>query len=219
MTDYTKNYNWTAKDSLAPGSAGKIIKGSEFDEEFSEIASSIATKADKASPTFTGTVSLPSSWNIAGTAVTSTAAELNTLDGITATVTELNYTDGVTSNIQTQLDAKQPSNADLTAITGLAKTDGNFIVGNGSTWVAESGSTARTSLGLGTIATLAAPSGTVVGTTDTQTLTNKTLTSPTVTGGTLSGTTGVWLNNGAANTASKISKLTQAQYNAIGTGF
>lgn len=37
---------------------------------------------------------------------------------------------------------------------------------------------ARTTLGLGTIATLAAPSGTVVGTTDTQTLSGKTLTAP-----------------------------------------
>lgn len=44
--------------------------------------------------------------NIAGTDVTSSAAELNALDGITSTVTELNYTDGVTSAIQTQLDAK-----------------------------------------------------------------------------------------------------------------
>ena len=47
-----------------------------------------------------------STLTINGTAVTSTAAELNALDGITATVTELNYTDGVTSNIQTQIDAK-----------------------------------------------------------------------------------------------------------------
>lgn len=38
--------------------------------------------------------------------VTSTAAELNILDGVTATAAELNYVDGVTSNVQTQLDAK-----------------------------------------------------------------------------------------------------------------
>jgi hypothetical protein len=48
----------------------------------------------------------------------------------------------------------QGYDADLSAIGGLAKTDGNFIVGNGSTWVAESGATARTSLGLGSLATL-----------------------------------------------------------------
>ena len=44
----------------------------------------------------------------AGTAVTSSAAELNVLDGIpgTLTATELGYVDGVTSAIQTQLDAK-----------------------------------------------------------------------------------------------------------------
>jgi len=44
--------------------------------------------------------------NYDGTAITSTAAELNILDGVTATATELNYSDGVTSNIQTQLDTK-----------------------------------------------------------------------------------------------------------------
>jgi len=44
--------------------------------------------------------------DIGGTDVTSTAAELNILDGVTATTAELNYTDGVTSNIQTQLDTK-----------------------------------------------------------------------------------------------------------------
>lgn len=47
----------------------------------------------------------------------------------------------------------QAYDADLAAIAALAVTDSNFIVGNGTTWVAESGSTARTSLGLGTIAT------------------------------------------------------------------
>jgi len=43
---------------------------------------------------------------IGGVAVTSTAAELNALDGITSTVAELNYVDGVTSAIQTQINTK-----------------------------------------------------------------------------------------------------------------
>jgi hypothetical protein len=117
--------------------------------------------------------------------------------------------------------------ADVGQITTLAKTDGNIIVGDGSKWVAESGATARTSLGLGTAATTAStdyapaakgvtngdshnhdggdgaqiaysslsglptlgtaaamtgPSGTIVGTTDSQTLTNKTLTDPAIIG-------------------------------------
>jgi hypothetical protein len=38
--------------------------------------------------------------------VTATAAELNILDGVTATTTEINYVDGVTSDIQTQINAK-----------------------------------------------------------------------------------------------------------------
>lgn len=46
------------------------------------------------------------------------------------------------------VDSAQPLDADLTAIAGLAKTDGNVIVGDGATWVAESGATARASLGL-----------------------------------------------------------------------
>ena len=44
----------------------------------------------------------------------------------------------------------QAANSKLTDIAGLAVTDGNVIVGNGTTWVAESGATARTSLGVGT---------------------------------------------------------------------
>ena len=77
--------------------------------------------------------------------------------------TEFGYLNGVSSNIQTQLDAREASNASLTAIGALATTDGNFIVGSGSTWVAETGSTARASLGLGTISTQAANSVAISG--------------------------------------------------------
>ena len=44
----------------------------------------------------------------------------------------------------------QAYDAGLTDIAGLAVTNGNFIVGDGANWVAESGSTARDSLSLGT---------------------------------------------------------------------
>jgi hypothetical protein len=46
----------------------------------------------------------------------------------------------------------QAYHALLAAIAALTPADGNIIVGNGTTFVAESGSTARSSLGLGTAA-------------------------------------------------------------------
>ena len=57
----------------------------------------------------------------------------------------------------------QQFNSKLSAIGALGVTDGNFIVANGSTFVAESGATARTSLGLGSIATQAANNVTITG--------------------------------------------------------
>jgi hypothetical protein len=48
--------------------------------------------------------------------ITSTAAELNILDGVTATTAELNFVDGVTSGIQSQVDSKQNE------LTGLTST-------------------------------------------------------------------------------------------------
>jgi hypothetical protein len=86
-----------------------------------------------AGPTFTGTTVLPSTTSIGD-----------------VSSTELGYLDGVTSAIQTQINGKQASSSYLTDIVALSRTDGNFIVANGSTWVAESGSTARDSLTLGT---------------------------------------------------------------------
>ena len=52
--------------------------------------------------------------------VTASTTEINKLDGVTATTTELNHTDGVTSNIQTQLNNKQASDAQLTELATMA---------------------------------------------------------------------------------------------------
>lgn len=59
MADYNKATNFTAKDGLPTGNAGKIIKGTEIDTEFTAIASAIASKADINSPSFTGTPAGP----------------------------------------------------------------------------------------------------------------------------------------------------------------
>ena len=59
MSNYTKLTDFASKDALSSGDANKIIKGTEFETEFDNIATAIATKADTASPTFTGTVTIP----------------------------------------------------------------------------------------------------------------------------------------------------------------
>ena len=58
MSNYTKLTDFASKDALSSGDANKIIKGTEFETEFDNIATAIATKADTASPTFTGTVTM-----------------------------------------------------------------------------------------------------------------------------------------------------------------
>jgi len=82
MTNYTKSTNFATKDALASGNALKIVKGTEIDTEFNNIATAVATKADLASPTFTGTPTLPT-----GTiGVTQSAANSSTALATTAFV-------------------------------------------------------------------------------------------------------------------------------------
>jgi hypothetical protein len=94
-----------------------------------------------------------------GTGTVSTLTDL----GVIATALELNHVDEVTSNIQDQLDSKTDNNANLTTLSGLGHSDGNFMVSDGSAWTLESGSDARTSLGLGSISTQASNNVTITG--------------------------------------------------------
>jgi len=82
MSNYTKSTNFATKDALVSGNALKIVKGTEIDTEFNNIATAVATKADLASPTFTGTPTLPT-----GTiAVTQSSANSSTAVATTAFV-------------------------------------------------------------------------------------------------------------------------------------
>jgi hypothetical protein len=73
VSNYTKSTNFATKDALASGNPLKIVKGTEIDTEFNNIATAVATKADLASPTFTGTPTLPT-----GTIATTQSAGNNT---------------------------------------------------------------------------------------------------------------------------------------------
>lgn len=75
------------------------------------LTTALALKANLASPTFTGTVVLPSTTSIG-----------------TITNTELSYIYGVTSNIQTQFTGKQ---ATLVSGTNIKTINSNSILGSG----------------------------------------------------------------------------------------
>ena len=140
MSNYTKSTNFATKDSLISGNPLKIVKGTEINTEFDNIQTAIATKSDLASPTFTGTVVIP----------TATITTANISGGTITGITDITVADGGTG-------ASTAANA---------RTNLGLVIGtNVQAWDAD----------LDTWATKTAPSGTVVGTSDTQTLTNKTI--------------------------------------------
>lgn len=82
--------------------ANVTAAGALMDSELANIAAVKALNQGVATTDSPSFVAI----SLNGVAVTSSAAELNLLDGVTATTAEINFIDGVTSAIQTQLDAK-----------------------------------------------------------------------------------------------------------------
>jgi hypothetical protein len=60
MSNYSYTGGFAAKDSLPSGNTGKVVRGSEFETEFNNISTAITTKADLASPAFSGTINITS---------------------------------------------------------------------------------------------------------------------------------------------------------------
>ena len=83
MSNYTKATNFATKDTLPTGDSGKIVKGTEIDSEFNAISSAISSKADTASPTFTGTPLAPTAASTTNTTqIATTAFVVNALSSL-----------------------------------------------------------------------------------------------------------------------------------------
>ncbi len=78
MSNYTQSTNFATKDNLSSGDPLKIVKGTEINTEFANIAIAIATKADLASPTFTGTPAAPTATSGTNTTQIATTAYVQT---------------------------------------------------------------------------------------------------------------------------------------------
>ena len=90
MANYLKATDFAAKDALLSGDPNKIVKGTEIDDEFDSIQTAVNSKANIASPTFTGTPAAPTAaagtntTQIATTAFVTTATDnINTLSAFT----------------------------------------------------------------------------------------------------------------------------------------
>lgn len=151
MSNYTKATNFATKDSLASGNPLKIVKGTELNTEFDNIATAVATKADLASPTFTGTPSLPTgttgvtqsatddSTKIATTAfvqdaIAENATSVSISGGSITGITDLAVADGGTGSSSLTANAVLLGNGTSAIQTVAPSTSGNVLTSNGTTW-------------------------------------------------------------------------------------
>jgi len=169
MSNYSKTTDFEAKDSLPTGDSGKIIRGAEFETEFDAISTAIATKADTAGPTFTGTLTFETISD--GTI------------GVTAFVDEDDMSSDSATLVPTQQSVKAYVDSQVTAqdLDFQADSGGALSIDLDSETLTFTGGTGVDTSGSGNAVTFAIDS-TVATLTGTQTLTNKTLTAPTISG-------------------------------------
>lgn len=149
MSNYVKATNFNAKDALATGNPNKIIKGTEIDNEFNAIATSVATKADLNSPTFTGVPLAPTAISSTNTTQIATTAFVKSNLGTIASqnanavaiaggtitgITDLAVADGGTGVSTIAANAVVLGNGTSAIQTVAPSTSGNVLTSNGTTW-------------------------------------------------------------------------------------
>jgi hypothetical protein len=99
MSNYVQSTNFATKDALPSGDPLKIVKGTEINTEFNNIAVAVATKADLNSPTLVSpALGTPSSGNLANcTFPTLNQNTTGTAANVTGTVVVANGGTGATS--------------------------------------------------------------------------------------------------------------------------
>jgi len=140
MSNYTKTTNFATKDNLSPGNPLKIVKGTEIDTEYNNIATAVATKTDNASAAITGG-SITGITDLAvadGGTGASTAADARTNLGLGTIATQAASSVAITGG-------------SVTGITDITVADG----GTGASTAAN----ARTNLGLVIGTDVLAPTG------------------------------------------------------------
>jgi hypothetical protein len=139
MVDYVKATNFFVKDSLLVGNPDKIVKGSEIDTEYNNIATAVASKANYASPNLTGIPTAPTAAIGTNTSQLATTAFVKTsLDVAAANIA---ITGGTIDNVDitggtiVDLDAPLGVNSGGTGKNTLALN--NVLLGNGTAAVKE----------------------------------------------------------------------------------
>jgi hypothetical protein len=149
MSNYIKSVDFAAKDDLVSGDPGKIIKGTEINTEYNNIATAVTTKAENNSPAFTGnpTATTQTTGNnttrLATTAfvqasigtIASQDSDAVAITGGTITgITDLTVADGGTG-ASTHTANSVLVGEGTSAISSIApSTSGNLLTSDGTNW-------------------------------------------------------------------------------------